>query len=207
MPADAARCRPISGFLPNDRLANVGQDGDAPAGIVGLGRRFSCARTRRHRALVWAEMPPDPAQRSPCESKAESCRPRLIRTAPSRASTDGDSAAEGPLPACSEDHPGMNIPSTRGRGAIGLAIWALVATGCSSPSPATSAPPTEANPMAVASPLAVASPASLPAPTPAAIFPTRAAGRIAELEARLRTTPEDGAGYRDLGAALLQRAR
>jgi Flp pilus assembly protein TadD len=55
--------------------------------------------------------------------------------------------------------------------------------------------------------MAVASPASLPPPTPAPSFPTRAAGRIAELEARLRTTPEDGAACRDLGAALLQRAR
>ena len=97
----------------------------------------------------------------------------------------------------------MNVRLARRRWAIGLAIWALVATGCGSPSPAT--PRTDANPMAVASPASL--PAPLAPPTPAPSFPTRAAGRIAELEARLRTTPGDGAAYRDLGAALLQRAR
>jgi hypothetical protein len=123
MPADAGGCRVDAGwwrdFLPYDRLANVGQESDAPAGTAGLGRSFSRARTQRHRAPAWAEMPPDPAQRSPCEDKAGSrgpvggpplaaasgrLGPRLIRTASSGASTDGDFAAEGPLaPACSKE--------------------------------------------------------------------------------------------------------
>jgi Flp pilus assembly protein TadD len=55
--------------------------------------------------------------------------------------------------------------------------------------------------------LSAAAPAAEPVATSAPSFPTRAAGRISELEARLRTAPDDGAAYRDLGAALLQRVR
>jgi Flp pilus assembly protein TadD len=92
----------------------------------------------------------------------------------------------------------MKRASARGRCAIGLAICAVLAAACSGSGPAA--------PSAVPG-LSAAAPTAEPVATSAPSFPTRTAGRIAELEARLRAAPDDGPAYRDLGAALLQRAR